>query len=92
MAAVQDPLKAESDSPTPKLEDDVGPPPYMDEDDPDEDAGDLDFSNVLQDLWLTKLPSSLWEILSDLKDDAEIELGTLRVEGNLDVPKRVRIA
>lgn len=92
MAAIQESFKPDPDSPTPKFEDDAGPSPYMDDDDPDEDAGDLDFSNVIQNLWLTKLPSSLWEILSDLKDDAEIELGTLRVEGSLEAPKRVRAA
>lgn len=89
MATVQDSFKLEPDSPTPKLEDDVGPSPYMD-DDADDDAGDLDFSNVIQDLWLTKLPGSLWEVLSELKDDTEIELGTVRVEGTLDAPKRVK--
>lgn len=69
------------------------PSPYVDEDeDADEDAGDLDFSQAQQQLWLSHLPRSLWEALSKLEDDDEIDLGSIRVEGPEDNPKRVSCA
>lgn len=64
--------------------------PYMDEDDIYEDSGDLDFSNGVTPLWLTRLPAALWTSLSDLAEDEEIEVGTVRIEGNIADPKRVR--
>lgn len=62
--------------------------PYM-EDDIYEDAGDLDFSNAEQRVWLSHIPISLWETLSALEGDDEIEIGTLRVEGPESQPSRV---
>lgn len=68
------------------------PSPYMDDiDDAMEEAGDLDFSHAQQQFWLGHLPRSLWEALSKVGDDAEIELGTIRVEGPEADPKRVGI-
>lgn len=55
-----------------------------------EDAGDLDFSAAAQDVWLSRIPRSLWEHWSKLDDDEEIQIGTIRIEGNLNDPKRVR--
>lgn len=63
--------------------------PYMDEEDVYEDAGDLDFSNSQQEFWLSRIPKSLWQIWSDMPEDGEIEIGTIRVEGDIDDPKRV---
>lgn len=55
-----------------------------------EDAGDLDFSGTTHGLYLTRIPRFLWETWSKLDDDDEIQLGTVRVEGGSDDPKRVR--
>lgn len=72
---------------------DTGLSPYMDEDDVyEEDAGDLDFSQAQQQLWLSHIPRSLWESWSLLGEDDEIEIGTMRVEGSDKDPRRVRAA
>jgi transcription initiation factor TFIIF subunit beta len=55
-----------------------------------EDAGDLDFSNAGQSVWLTRIPKALWEHWAHLDDDEEIQIGTVRVEGNPQDIKRVR--
>ena len=69
---------------------DGAPSPYMDEEDLyEEDAGDLDFSQAQQQLWLSHIPRSLWETWSSLSDDEEIEIGTIRVEGTDTEPRRV---
>jgi hypothetical protein len=69
---------------------DTAPSPYMDEDDLyEEDAGDLDFSQAQQQLWLSHIPRSLWETWSSINDDEEIEIGTIRVEGMETDPRRV---
>jgi len=65
------------------------PSPMMDDEDVYEDAGDLDFSNAQQQLWLSHIPRSLWETLLKLVDDDEIEIGTIRVEGSESNPTRV---
>lgn len=54
-----------------------------------EDTGDLDFSNSAQDVWLTRIPRPLWEKWSKLDDDEEIQIGTVRVEGDPTDIKRV---
>ena len=70
---------------------DDSPSPYVDDDDDMyEDTGDLDFSQAQQQLWLTTIPKSLWEAVSKLQDDDEIEIGTIRVEGPETNPSRVR--
>ena len=81
----QDPrIKPDPDSlgasPAPQLDDDI----Y-------EDAGDLEFSGAEQGLYLTKVPKFLWESWSKLDDNQEIQIGTIRVEGNLNDIKRVCI-
>ena len=63
--------------------------PYM-EDDIYEDAGDLDFTNAQKRVWLSHIPQTLWDTLSTLDGDDEIEIGTLRVEGSEEQPSRVR--
>jgi transcription initiation factor TFIIF subunit beta len=67
------------------------PSPYVDEDEEmyDEDNADLDFSQAQQQLWLSHIPKTLWEVLSKLQDDDEIEIGTIRVEGSETNPSRV---
>lgn len=62
----------------------------MDEDDIYEDAGDLDFASAGQNIWLSRLPRSLWENWSNIDDDEEIEIGTVRIEGEPNDIKRVR--
>ena len=54
-----------------------------------EDAGDLDFAASSQNLYLTRIPKMLWENWSQLDDDQEILLGTVRVEGSSDQVNRV---
>lgn len=54
-----------------------------------EDAGDLDFSASGQNVWLSRLPRQLWEHWSQLDDDEEIEIGTIRIEGEPTDIKRV---
>ncbi|KAL4969379.1 transcription factor IIF subunit TFG2 [Aspergillus stella-maris] len=63
----------------------------LDDEDLYEDDGDLDMSNVASNLWLSRIPRSLWEHWSKLDDDEEIQIGTVRVEGPLDDPKRVSL-
>ena len=68
------------------------PSPFADEDeDMYEDAGDLDFSQAQQQIWLSHIPRTLWEKLSKLQDDDEIEIGRIRVEGSESNPSRVRL-
>lgn len=55
-----------------------------------EDAGDLDFTEADQKVYLTRLPKILWETWSKLDEDQEIQVGTLRVEGAQGNVKRVR--
>jgi transcription initiation factor TFIIF subunit beta len=61
----------------------------IDEEDLYEDAGDLDFTQAGQNVWLSRLPRQLWEHWAHLDDDEEIELGTMRVEGTPNDIKRV---
>lgn len=61
----------------------------IDEEDLYEDAGDLDFTQAGQNVWLSRLPRSLWEHWAHLDDDEEIEIGTMRVEGTPNDIKRV---
>jgi TFIIF, beta subunit N-terminus len=85
-------LKLES-APSPQIKDegaDASPSPYMEEDDVYEDAGDLDFSHSQQQFWLSRIPKSLWELWASMPEDGEIEVGTIRVEGDSSDPKRVR--
>lgn len=101
MAALQDSpaLKTESGSQISngeqsriKPEADSAPvsPSAQSDEDIYEDAGDLDFAGTTQGLYLTRIPKFLWETWSKLKDDDEIRLGTIRVEGSSEDPKRVR--
>lgn len=59
------------------------------DDDIYEDAGDLDFSNAAQNVWLSRIPRSLWENWSHIDEEEEIELGTIRIEGDPKDIKRV---
>lgn len=64
----------------------------MDDDDLYEDAGDLDFTEAGQNVWLSRLPRQLWENWAQIDDDEEIEIGTMRIEGDSSDLKRVCIA
>lgn len=57
-----------------------------------EDAGDLEFANADKNLMLARLPKSLWEVWSKLDDDQEITIGTVRLEGQIMEPTKVRYA
>ena len=56
-----------------------------------EDAGDLDFTNSAQTVYLTRIPKFLWKTWSIMDDDHEVEIGTVRVEGDFQQPKRVSV-
>ena len=60
------------------------------DDDVYEDAGDLEFAGADQGLYLTRIPKFLWERWSQLDDNQEITIGTVRVEGGLENLKKVR--
>ena len=62
----------------------------LDDDDLYEDAGDLDFTMAAQNVWMSRLPRQLWEHWSQLDDDEEIEIGRVRIEGDVNDLKRVR--
>lgn len=66
----------------------------IDDEDLYEDAGDLDFTAANQNVWLSRIPRSLWEHWSHLSnsggdDDEEIQIGTMRIEGTPNDIKRV---
>jgi transcription initiation factor TFIIF subunit beta len=87
------PILKVDNAPSPHIKDeapDATPSPYMEEDDVYEDAGDLDFSQSQQEFWLSRVPKSLWELWASMPEDGEIEIGTIRVEGDSSDPKRVR--
>jgi transcription initiation factor TFIIF subunit beta len=67
------------------------PPSVQSDEDLYEDTGDLDFTASTQSLILTRIPKFLWESWSQLGDDEEIQLGTIRFEGGPDDVKRVSI-
>jgi transcription initiation factor TFIIF subunit beta len=56
-------------------------PAALSEEDIYEDAGDLEFNSdpVFQSLYLARVPKYVWEAWSKLDDDAEIQIGTLRM-------------
>lgn len=75
---------------------------YMDDGDIDDPA--LSFDGVNQQLWMSKLPKYLWETLAkigdpkfidealaNIPDNQEIDLGTIRIEGDFDKPDRVSL-
>ena len=66
------------------------PSPYVD-DDAEDETPDLDFKRAQQQLWISQVPRELWDIWSKLGDDAEIEIGTLRVEGPDSNPSRASL-
>lgn len=59
-----------------------GASPAAFEDDIYEDAGDLEFNTDpnFQKVYLARIPRELWEAWSHLDEDAEIQLGTVRME------------
>lgn len=56
-----------------------------------EDAGDLDFSHADQAAFLMRLPKWLWDAWSKLGDDAEVQIGMIRMESGPNDVKRVRV-
>lgn len=52
-----------------------------------EDAGDLDFAGYKSGIFLARLPKYLWKTWSELEDGQEIQVGTLRLEGNVESPR-----
>jgi hypothetical protein len=61
-------------------------PSALDEDDIYEDAGDLEFNTdpKYQSLYLARVPKYVWEAWSKLDDDAEIQIGTVRMTNSID--------
>jgi len=51
-----------------------------------EDAGDLDFNTNpdYRNLYLARVPKYVWEAWSELDDDAEIQIGTIRTSQAMD--------
>lgn len=62
---------------------------YMD--DTEVDDPELDLKSARQPLWITRVPHYMWDMLAQAKDDEEIELGTIRVEGTIEKPTRVSL-
>ena len=62
----------------------VASPAVQSEDDVYEDAGDLDFTDAGQNLWLCRLPKYLWQKWAKLDGDEPIQIGTMRVEHGAD--------
>lgn len=56
-----------------------------------EDTGDLEFEDTSGPIFLARLPKFVWQTWADMKDEEEIHMGTIRVEGDLKAPKRVLI-
>ena len=67
----------------------VSSPGVRSEEDIYEDAGDLDFACSAQEVYLTRVPKALWKTWSQLDTDGDIHLGTIRIEGDTETPKRV---
>ncbi|KAL6720686.1 hypothetical protein ACLMJK_002611 [Lecanora helva] len=67
-------------SPGPQLEDDI----Y-------EDAGDLEFNEAEQGIFLAKVPKFLLESWSKLDNNQEIQIGRVKVEGGLNDIKRMSL-
>lgn len=59
----------------------AGASPSPTEEDIYEDTGDLEFNSdpAYQTLFLARIPKYLWKVWSELDDDAEIVLGTVRM-------------
>ncbi|KAB5581104.1 putative transcription initiation factor [Coniochaeta sp. 2T2.1] len=70
--------------------------PLLD-DDEFEDAGDLEFydktmpGDPLGAMWLARVPHSLWKTWSELDDDAEIHIGTIRQWNEVDAQGRHKL-
>lgn len=56
-------------------------PAALTDDDIYEDTGDLEFNQdpAYQNIILARVPKYLWQVWSELDDDTEIQLGTVRV-------------
>jgi transcription initiation factor TFIIF subunit beta len=89
------PVKLEPGASTPFIKPDPdskdSPSGALSDEDIYEDAGDLDFTQSGQRVWLTRIPTDLWKHWSQLDDDEEIQIGTVRVEGDAHDIKRVRL-
>lgn len=85
-------IKRELDNaPSIKVDPDIKDSPMTGvSDELDEDAGDLDFSNSAQSVWLSRIPRALWENWNSIDEDEEVQIGTIRIEGTPDDTKRVR--
>lgn len=76
-----------------KQDPDEGASPALTDDDIYEDTGDLEFNQdpAYQNLYLARIPKYLWQEWSELGDDTEIQLGTVRITTvtNSDGKKKV---
>ena len=81
---IKDEIKAEPDL-------DQGSPMAIADEDLYEDAGDLEMSGASQSTYLARIPKYLWKYLTPERGGQDGRLGTIRVEGSLDKPQRVRL-
>jgi transcription initiation factor TFIIF subunit beta len=85
MAEIKTEIKADPDAP--------GASPGVFDEDIYEDAGDLEFSTdeTYQRAYLARMPRYLWDAWEKLDDDAEIQIGTIRIQTiqNLDGSQNV---
>lgn len=86
---VENPMNGQTPQMKPDLDSIGASPSAHTDDDLYEDAGDLEFAGADQGLYLTRVPKFLWERWSQLDDNQEVTIGTVRVEGGPDKIKRV---
>ena len=87
---VENPMNGQTPHVKPEPDSTGASPAAHTDDDMYEDAGDLEFAGADQGLYLTRVPKFLWERWSQLNDNQEVTIGTVRVEGGPENYKRVR--
>ena len=70
---------------------DGSPSPEQLDDDIYEDAGDVDFADYSSGVFLTRIPKYLFKSWSELDDEQDVQVGTVRVEGRLENPQGVML-
>lgn len=86
---VENPMNGQTPHIKPDLDSMGASPAAHTDDDLYEDAGDLEFAGADQGLYLTRVPKFLWERWSQLDDNQEITIGTVRVGGGPENVKRM---
>lgn len=86
---VENPLNSQTPHIKPDPDSIGASPATHTDDDLYEDAGDLEFAGADQGFYLTRIPKFLWERWSQLDDNQEVTIGTVRVAGGPENTKRV---